>query len=62
MEKKDFLYLDLSLTYRSNNTKRQMDEYCLIMQDGDIRKAVLLYYPQIRFSKHMKYYKYIKFN
>lgn len=59
MEKKEILYTNLISSYGSN--RMDIDEYVLIIQQGDdnlSRKAVLLYTRRHRrFISKLKYYK-----
>ena len=59
MEKKEFLYIDMMTSYKSN--RMDIDEYVLIIQEGNdelTRKAVLLHTKRYRrFLSKMKYYK-----
>ena len=61
MKKDEFQYIDLSETFKSRDIDKE--EYILIIQEGEIRKAVLLYMPRYRrFMRRMKYYKRLNFN
>lgn len=61
MNKKQFQYIDLSETYKSGEIDK--NEYLLIIQVGEVRKAMLLYMPRHRkFRRYLKYYKGINFN
>ena len=58
--KKELIYIDLNPIYTGSNIFK--DEYVLILEEKNVRKAILLYYPRMRFNRKLKHYKKINWN